>query len=157
MVGAYDPNVGAFAFADPLFSQLNQAQQAATAAVRARFSNPFPVFNPQGDPAAETTAICALTPALQPRGRSPLRRRIPGSRRHRLGRIRLREPAVTMLAGQRRSGRGVLEAGHEAILAADSTTNGAVSDRGPGFHVRPPLTMSQARPRLQYRERLRKP
>lgn len=61
MVGAYDPNVGAFAFADPLFSKLNQAQQAAAAAVRARFSNPFPVFNPQGDPTAETTAICALT------------------------------------------------------------------------------------------------
>jgi hypothetical protein len=61
VVGAYDPNVGAFAFADPLFSQLNQAQQAAAAAVRARFSNPFPVFNPQGDPTAETTAICALT------------------------------------------------------------------------------------------------
>ena len=61
VVGAYDPNLGAFAFADPLFSQLNQAQQAAATAVRARFADPFPAFNPQGDPAAETTAICALT------------------------------------------------------------------------------------------------
>lgn len=61
VVGAYDPNIGAFAFADPLFTQLNQAQRAAAAAVRARFANPFPVFNPQGDPAAETTAICTLT------------------------------------------------------------------------------------------------
>ena len=61
VVGAYDPNIGAFAFADPLFAQLNQAQQAAAATVRARFANPFPVFNPQGDPAAETTAICTLT------------------------------------------------------------------------------------------------
>jgi lysophospholipase L1-like esterase len=61
VVGAYDPNIGAFAFADPLFTQLNQAQRAAAAAVRARFADPFPVFNPQGDPAAETTAICTLT------------------------------------------------------------------------------------------------
>jgi lysophospholipase L1-like esterase len=61
VVGAYDPNVGAFAFADPLFTQLNQAQQAAAATVRARFADPFPAFNPQGDPAAETAAICALT------------------------------------------------------------------------------------------------
>jgi len=29
--------------------------------VRARFADPFPVFNPQGDPVAETTAICTLT------------------------------------------------------------------------------------------------
>jgi len=61
VVGAYDPNIGAFAFADPLFTQLNQAQRAAAAAVRARFADPFPVFNPQGDAAAETTAICTLT------------------------------------------------------------------------------------------------
>ena len=45
VVGAYDPNIGAFAFADPLFTQLNQAQQAAAATVRARFADPFPVFN----------------------------------------------------------------------------------------------------------------
>jgi len=61
VVGAYDPNLGAFTFADPLFTQLNQAQQAAAATVRARFADPFPTFNPQGDPAAETTAICTLT------------------------------------------------------------------------------------------------
>jgi lysophospholipase L1-like esterase len=61
VVGAYDPNVGAFAFADPLFTQVNQAQQAAAATVRARFADPFPVFNPQGDNTAETAAICTLT------------------------------------------------------------------------------------------------
>ena len=61
VVGAYDPNIGAFTFADPLFTQLNHAQQAAAATVRARFADPFPVFNPQGDPAAETAAICTLT------------------------------------------------------------------------------------------------
>lgn len=61
VVGAYDPDIGAFAFADPLFTQLNQAQREAAATVRARFADPFPAFNPQGDPAAETAAICALT------------------------------------------------------------------------------------------------
>ncbi|HTJ31935.1 MAG TPA: SGNH/GDSL hydrolase family protein [Dactylosporangium sp.] len=61
VVGAYDPNVGRFAFSDPLFASVNAAQAAAAAAVRARFADPFPVFNPQGDPAAETAAICALT------------------------------------------------------------------------------------------------
>jgi lysophospholipase L1-like esterase len=61
VVGAYDPNLGAFAFADPLFTQLNQAQQAAAATVRARFADPFPVFNPQGDAAIETAAIGTLT------------------------------------------------------------------------------------------------
>lgn len=29
--------------------------------VRVRLANPFPVFNPQGDEAAETTANCTLT------------------------------------------------------------------------------------------------
>jgi hypothetical protein len=29
--------------------------------VRARFADPFPLFNPQGGPAAETAAICTLT------------------------------------------------------------------------------------------------
>ena len=61
VVGAYDPNIGAFAFADPLFTQLNQAQRAAAATVRAQFADPFPVFNPQGGTAAEATAICTLT------------------------------------------------------------------------------------------------
>ena len=123
VVGAYDPNLGAFAFADPLFSQLNQAQQAAATAVRARFADPFPVFNPQGGPGGRDYSDLRAHPALQPRRRSPLRRRLPGAGRHRLGRIRLREPAVTMLAGQRRSGRDPLEADREASLAAGSATN----------------------------------
>lgn len=61
IVGAYDPDVGSFAFADPLYTELNQAQQTAAATVRARFANPFPVFNPQGDDTSETATICALT------------------------------------------------------------------------------------------------
>jgi len=61
LTGAYDPSVGQFSFADPLFSALNDAESMAGATVRARFADPFPVFNPQGNEAAETTAICALT------------------------------------------------------------------------------------------------
>src|SRR5258708_7818051 len=61
VVGAYDPNIGAFAFADPLFEDLNQAQASAAAVARARFADPLPVFNPQGNDTAETAAICTLT------------------------------------------------------------------------------------------------
>ncbi len=61
LTGAYDPNVGAFAFADPLFAAVNAAESAVARAARARFADPFPVFNPQGDVAAETAAICTLT------------------------------------------------------------------------------------------------
>jgi hypothetical protein len=58
VVGAYNPNVGAFAFTDPLFRGVNAAQAGAAAAVRARFADPLPVFNPAGGAAA---AICRLT------------------------------------------------------------------------------------------------
>jgi lysophospholipase L1-like esterase len=61
VVGAYNPNVGAFGFTDPLFRGVNAAQAAAAAAVDGRFADPFPVFNPAGDEAAETAAICRLT------------------------------------------------------------------------------------------------
>ena len=61
LTGSYDPDVGQFSFADPLFSALNNAESTAAATVGARFANPFPVFNPHGDEAAETTAICTLT------------------------------------------------------------------------------------------------
>jgi hypothetical protein len=33
----------------------------AAAANRTWFANPFPIFNPQGNPAAEVQAICTLT------------------------------------------------------------------------------------------------
>jgi lysophospholipase L1-like esterase len=58
VVGAYNPNVGAFELSDPLFASLNAAQAAAARAVRARFADPFPVFNPAAD---ETATICTLT------------------------------------------------------------------------------------------------
>ena len=49
VVGAINPDIGAFEFSDPLFQALNEAQCTAAAAVDGRFANPFPVFNPQGD------------------------------------------------------------------------------------------------------------
>jgi lysophospholipase L1-like esterase len=61
LTGAYDPDIGEFSLADPLFAALNNAESMAGATVRARFADPFPVFNPHGDEAAETTAICTLT------------------------------------------------------------------------------------------------
>ncbi len=61
LTGSYNPNIGAFAVSDPLFVALNEAEAAVAAEHRARFANPFPQFNPQGDPAAEAAAICALT------------------------------------------------------------------------------------------------
>lgn len=61
LTGSYDPDVGAFPIADPLFAAVNSAESRVAAHARAVFADPFPVFNPQGDLAAETTAICTLT------------------------------------------------------------------------------------------------
>ncbi len=61
LTGSYDPDVGAFPIADPLFASVNSAESHVAARARAKFADPFPVFNPQGDLAAETTAICTLT------------------------------------------------------------------------------------------------
>lgn len=61
LTGAYDPDVGFFASADPLFEAVNAAETDVARATQASFADPFPVFNPQGDQAAETAAICALT------------------------------------------------------------------------------------------------
>jgi hypothetical protein len=57
----WDGNPDAFAFADPLFAQLNAALAGAAADERARFADPMPVFDPQGDPAVETAALCRFT------------------------------------------------------------------------------------------------
>jgi lysophospholipase L1-like esterase len=61
VTGAYSPYLGQLATADPLIQTMNTALAAAAAAHRARFADPFPAFNPQGDPAAETAALCRLT------------------------------------------------------------------------------------------------
>jgi lysophospholipase L1-like esterase len=60
VTGAWDPFIGGFEFADPLFITLNASIADVAATAQARFADPFPVFNPQGDIDAETQAICTL-------------------------------------------------------------------------------------------------
>ena len=61
VTGAWSTFIGAFDLADPLIIMLNQEMARTASRERARFASVFPVFNPQGDPAAETAAICTLT------------------------------------------------------------------------------------------------
>jgi hypothetical protein len=61
VTGAWDGNIGVFAFADPLIEALNVSLAAAASVGQARFANPFPIFNPQGDLNLETQTICTLT------------------------------------------------------------------------------------------------
>lgn len=58
VVGFYDPNIGAFAIADPLFAQLNDAVRTVTIANGGRFADVMARFNPVVD---ETLTICRLT------------------------------------------------------------------------------------------------
>ena len=60
VTGAWNHRVGFFDVSDPLIMALNEALADATASARARFADPFPVFNPQGDVELETATICAL-------------------------------------------------------------------------------------------------
>jgi lysophospholipase L1-like esterase len=61
VTGVTDTFLNALPFADPLFQAANTALKEAAAANRARFADPFPIFNPQGDLNAEVQAICTLT------------------------------------------------------------------------------------------------
>jgi lysophospholipase L1-like esterase len=61
VTGAYSPYLGLLAVADPLIQALNGAMATVVTDARARFADPFPTFNPQGDPATETAALCTLT------------------------------------------------------------------------------------------------
>jgi lysophospholipase L1-like esterase len=61
VTGAWDSFIGTFDIADPLFEALNLSIANAAAKKQARFADPFPIFNPQGDVSAETQAICTLT------------------------------------------------------------------------------------------------
>ena len=58
VLGAFDVNIGAFALTHPIIQQLNLAMADAAAANHARFADPFPVFNPEGDTGA---TLCTLT------------------------------------------------------------------------------------------------
>jgi GDSL-like lipase/acylhydrolase family protein len=61
VTGVWDSFIGAFDVADPLFAVLNSAIADSAATAQARFADPFPVFNPQGDFAIEAQAICTFT------------------------------------------------------------------------------------------------
>lgn len=60
VTGAWDSFVGDFAIADPLFMTMNEAMVDVAARNGVRFADVFPIFNPQGDEAAEIAAICTL-------------------------------------------------------------------------------------------------
>jgi lysophospholipase L1-like esterase len=61
VTGSWDSFLDLLDFADPLFQLLNAEMSSATTAARARFVDPFPVFNPQGDLAVEIQTMCTLT------------------------------------------------------------------------------------------------
>ncbi|HEY7333675.1 MAG TPA: SGNH/GDSL hydrolase family protein, partial [Bryobacteraceae bacterium] len=61
VMGGWDEFLDALAFADPLYQGFNAALADAAADNRARFANPFPIFNPQGNAAKEVQTICTLT------------------------------------------------------------------------------------------------
>lgn len=61
VTGMWNSSTDGFDVGDPLIMQTNRAMATVVAGQRARFADPFPVFNPQGDPAAELAAICHLT------------------------------------------------------------------------------------------------
>jgi lysophospholipase L1-like esterase len=61
VTGTWDSFLDVREFADPLFQLLNASMSAVATAAGARFADPFPLFNPQGDPAREIEAMCTLT------------------------------------------------------------------------------------------------
>ena len=60
VTGSWDSFIDALEFADPFFQLLNASMAATAAAEQARFANPFPLFNPQGDLQREVETLCAL-------------------------------------------------------------------------------------------------
>jgi hypothetical protein len=61
VTGMWSTFVGSFDVSDPLIMSVNAEMVVVASRHGARFANPFPVFNPQGDPDAELAAICTLT------------------------------------------------------------------------------------------------
>jgi hypothetical protein len=79
VTGAWDSFLSALVFADPLFQFFNASVAQPAATNRARFADPFPIFNPQGDLTPEVQAICTLT-LLCNSGRQPsIRCWLPGA------------------------------------------------------------------------------
>jgi lysophospholipase L1-like esterase len=61
VTGSWDTFLDILEFADPLFQLLNASMSAVATAAGARFADPFPLFNPQGDLNREIETICTLT------------------------------------------------------------------------------------------------
>jgi lysophospholipase L1-like esterase len=61
VTGSWDSFLDILEFADPLFQLLNASMSAVATAAGARFADPFPLFNPQGDLAREIETMCTLT------------------------------------------------------------------------------------------------
>jgi lysophospholipase L1-like esterase len=61
VTGSWDSFLNILEFADPLFRLLNASMSAVATAAGARFADPFPLFNPQGDLAREIETMCTLT------------------------------------------------------------------------------------------------
>lgn len=61
VTGAWDSYVTILTFADSLYQAVNKAMAEAAAANRATFADPFLLFNPQGDLAAEAQTLCRLS------------------------------------------------------------------------------------------------
>jgi lysophospholipase L1-like esterase len=64
--GSLAAAAAAGAASDQLAIQLNALQAATAAKYRAVFADPFPVFNPQGNPSAEIASICTKTAVCGP-------------------------------------------------------------------------------------------
>lgn len=60
VTGSWDSFIDGLEFVDPLFQLLNLSMAAAAEAEQARFANPFPLFNPQGDLHHEAETLCAM-------------------------------------------------------------------------------------------------
>jgi lysophospholipase L1-like esterase len=61
ITGTWDSFLDILEFADPLFQLLNASMSAVATAAGARFANPFPLFNPQGDLDREIQTMRTLT------------------------------------------------------------------------------------------------
>ena len=61
VTGSWDSFLDILEFADPLFQLLNASTSAVAIAAGARFADPFPLFNPQGDLDREVLTMCLLT------------------------------------------------------------------------------------------------
>jgi lysophospholipase L1-like esterase len=61
ITGSWDSFLDILEFVDPLFQFLNASMSAVATAAGARFADPFPIFNPQGDLDREIQIICTLT------------------------------------------------------------------------------------------------